>query len=59
MVGPHDEWQVEVQWILINTWVEQLVTVPLPWRVVVLVEDVRGSEDVAEVPTVLIRVEVV
>ena len=59
MVGPHDERQVEVQWILVNPGVQQLVAEPLPRRVVVLVEDVSRPEDVAEVPAMLVRVEVV
>src|SRR5699024_12425601 len=35
------------------------MTVPLAWRVVVLIKNISSPKDMAEVPTIFIRVEVV
>lgn len=58
-VAPHDERQVKAQWVHLNCRVQNFVPVPLTGSVVVLVEEVSGTENMAEIPAVLVRVQVV
>ena len=59
VVGSHNEWKIKVERILFYTWIEDFMTVPLTWCIVVLIEYIGRSKNMAEIPAVLIRVEMI